>query len=73
MSHNREIDYAYCAGSIDSDGYITIQRTRRAVGVVYAHQPVYYSAKIGFTSTAQILRGNVWWLRLRIPAKESDP
>lgn len=48
---NNDVLYAYLAGSIDCDGFISIQRTRKTKGEKYAHQPIYYTAKIGFTST----------------------
>jgi hypothetical protein len=43
--------YAYLAGSIDSDGFISIARKTRRVGSKYAHAPTYYSVTMGFTST----------------------
>lgn len=43
---------AYFAGAIDADGFISIQRTIRKVGKRYATAPTYYTAKVGFTGTA---------------------
>ena len=47
--------YAYLAGSIDSDGFISIGRSTKKVGEKYAHGPTYYNVKIGFTSTDPIV------------------
>jgi hypothetical protein len=49
------IQLSYFAGSIDSDGFITIQRKCRSQGAKYAHRPIYYAARIGFTSTENIV------------------
>lgn len=52
---NIELTYAYLAGAIDADGFITIARSSRSKGEKYAHRPTYYNAKIGFTETSPII------------------
>ena len=44
---------AYIAGSIDSDGFITIMRSVRTKGIYegFTFAPTYYTARIGFVST----------------------
>lgn len=44
---------AYLAGAMDADGHITIQRTMRTVGKRYAHSPIYYFPKMGYTSVSE--------------------
>jgi hypothetical protein len=46
---NKERLYAYFAGAIDADGFISIQKTVRKNKAMMPH--IYYSAKIGLTST----------------------
>lgn len=48
----KECLYAYFAGAIDADGFISVQRSNRKIGVKYTHQPTYYLVKIGFVGTA---------------------
>lgn len=55
MDTNSEIFHAYCAGAIDSDGWISIYRSHRTVGKRYAHKPTYFCAKLGFTNTSRIV------------------
>lgn len=43
--------YAYFAGSIDSDGFISIQRSIKKISKLKTEK-IYYTAKIGFTGTA---------------------
>ena len=50
-----QLIYAYLAGAIDSDGFITIGRSTRKVGEKYAHRPTYYIAKVGYVSTDRIV------------------
>lgn len=47
--------YAYLAGAIDADGFVTIARSSRKEGARYAHRPTYYNAKIGLTETSPII------------------
>jgi hypothetical protein len=46
---NKERLYAYFAGAIDADGFISVQKTVRKNKAKTPH--VYYNAKIGLTST----------------------
>lgn len=50
-----ETTYAYLAGAIDADGFITIARQVRNTGDRYEHRPTYYNAKLGFTETSPII------------------
>jgi hypothetical protein len=53
---NKSHLYAYFAGAIDADGFISIQRAHRRGGRRYERftfVPTYYTAKIGFTGTAE--------------------
>lgn len=50
-----QLIYAYLAGAIDADGFITIARSTRRQGERYAHRPTYYNAKIGFSETSPIV------------------
>jgi hypothetical protein len=45
--------YAYLAGVIDSDGFITVQRTRKNRTAPNGHtwQPMYYTPKVGISGT----------------------
>jgi hypothetical protein len=49
---NKERLYAYFAGAIDADGFISIQKTVRKNKSKTPH--VYYNAKIGLTSTNNV-------------------
>jgi hypothetical protein len=49
---NKERLYAYFAGAIDADGFISIQKTVRKNKSKVPH--VYYNAKIGLTSTNNV-------------------
>jgi hypothetical protein len=51
MARMSKMIYAYLAGAVDADGFITIQRSRRTKGANHKHAPTYYIAKIGFTET----------------------
>lgn len=53
---DRELLYAYFAGAIDADGFISVQRSSRKVGKKYIHQPTYYLAKVGFTGTNPLVQ-----------------
>jgi hypothetical protein len=55
MKDSQRLIYAYLAGAIDADGFITIARSSRSKGEKYAHRPTYYNAKIGFTETSPII------------------
>jgi len=49
---NNKLVYAYFAGAIDADGFITIGRLKRTVGKRYGSHPIYYIAKMGFIGTS---------------------
>lgn len=51
VSMKNNLLYAYFAGAVDADGFITIGRSTRKVGERYAHRPTYYIAKVGYVST----------------------
>lgn len=51
----KQLIYAYLAGAIDADGFITIGRSTRKTGEKYAHRPTYYIAKVGYVSTDRIV------------------
>ena len=48
--------YAYFAGAIDADGFISIQRTTKKSK---PWQPTYHTVKVGFTGTAKPIVQNL--------------
>lgn len=50
---NEQLTLAYLAGSIDADGFVTVQRTRKNVKANTCGPVIYYFPKVGLTQVTR--------------------